>query len=351
MTSNAENKPLFAAGFAIAAVIVATATVNAGFYDPFKLTSPLVGVDGPRALPWELYRDRLSDVLRLGDPVQPSKLRLDAIKRRDELLARGRSLSVDELSELGLLQWRLREPEKALDTLMRAKGADPRSFWPLANLGALFFATGQLQEAESHQGASLAAFPSPWPGKPAEGVWYWAVEKAQLQLNRSRLAETGARPANRSRPVLEVDPLFPVRFVGPSGEYEAGKIADAERDKLPPNAIALVQQLLLWFPEDTRLLWLLGELYNATGDLRAADQVFDDCVGSRRFESPTLREHRRKVKAALAAQSPVATPAESFLPNQITFWTVILLIGGVILALILLQVREIRKRFRGGSDR
>lgn len=355
MKSNAELMPLpasrvptFAGAFAaLLAAALPTAPVVAGFYDPFKLTTPLMGADGPRALPWELYRDRLSDVLRLGDPVQPSKLRLAAIERRDALLARGRSLSADELSELGLLQWRLREPEKALETLMRAKAADPRGFWPLANLGALFFATGQLQEAESHQGASMAAFPSPWPEKPAEGAWYRAAEKAQLQLLRARLAESGARPTNRSRPVTEVDPLFPVRFVGSSGEYEAGRIADAERDKIPPNAIAQVQQLLLWFPEDTRLLWLLGELYNAAGDLRAADQVFDDCVGSRRFESPTLREHRRIVKAAIAAQVPVETPRESFLPNQITFWTVGLVIGGVIVTLVLLQFREIRRRFRG----
>lgn len=331
---------------ALAASLIAP-LAQAGFYDPSQLGTPLVQKDAARALPWEIFRDQLSEVLRIGDPMQPSKSRLAAIARRDALLARGRNLSSEELSELGVLQWRLREPDKALETLMRAKAADPRSFWPLANLGALFLATGQLQEAESHQATSMGEFPSPWPGGAAGGAWYRAAEKAQLQLLRSRLSEAGAQGGRRARPVAELDPLFPVRFVGPSGAYEAGTIADAEREKLPANAVALVQQLLLWFPEDTRLLWLLGELYNAAGDLRAADQVFDDCVGSRRFESATLRDHRRAVKAALAAQVPAETPRETFLPNDVTFWTVCVVVGVVIAGLILLQVRELRRRFRG----
>ena len=91
--------------------------------------------------------------------------------------------------------------------------------------------------------------------------------------------------------------------------------------------MALVQQLLLWFPEDTRLLWLLGELYNASGEMRAADQVFDDCVVRAGSKKPDVAEHRRAVKAAIAAQVPVETPRESFLPNDVTFWTVGLGVG------------------------
>jgi hypothetical protein len=199
----------------------------------------------------------------------------------------------------------------------------------------------------SHLDAASAAFPSPWPGDPAAGKWFRAAEKAQMSLLRARLREGGGS-TNRLRPPADIDALFPVRFIGASGQYEAGKLADAERAKLPPDAIATIQQLLLWFPEDTRLLWLLGELYNASGEVRTAEQIVDECVGSRRYESPILREHRRIIKAAIAAlpvaQPTPAGPAESFLPDAQTLWLVGGIGGLVVLLLVLLQLREWRRR-------
>src|SRR5205823_3935266 len=98
-------------------------------------------------------------------------------------------------------------------------------------------------------------------GPPTAGNWFKQAERYQLTLLRLRMREGfGRRAGGRPVPATDVDALFGVRFIGPSGEYEAGKIADAERSKLPADAVAIVQQLLLWFPDDTRLLWLLGEL-------------------------------------------------------------------------------------------
>jgi hypothetical protein len=68
----------------------------------------------------------------------------------------------------------------------------------------------------------------------------------------------------------------PLRFVGDSGKFEVGKIAAAEKAKLPPNAILIVQQLLIWMPDDQRLFWLLGELLNADGNIEGAKTVFSD---------------------------------------------------------------------------
>jgi hypothetical protein len=153
------------------------------------------------------------------------------------------------------------------------------------------------------------------------------------------------RPDARGRSPGDVDALFPARFIGPSGEYEAGALADAEKAKLPSNAVAIVQQLLLWFPEDTRLLWLLGELYNATGDIRVAEQVFDECVGSRNFKSPALREHRRIVREAVAAlPPPVQSPTESLLPDAATLWIAGGVGGAIIVIFVGLQIRELRRR-------
>lgn len=323
-------------------VVLAAPLVHAGFYDPNNLKSPLVSSSGPRALPWELFRDQLNDTLSIGDPKQNSKPRQKAIARRDQLRALGQKATAAELAELGLLQWRLREDQKALESLSRARGADPRSFWALANLGSYFQATGQLPEAGNSLEAALASFPRPWPSTPAEGEWFRRAEKAQIDLLRARRREAAQRPG-RVRSVSEVDALFPIRFVGPSGEYEAGKLADAERAKLAPDAIALVQQLLLWFPEDTRLLWLLGELYNAEGDIRTAEQVFDDCVGPRNFQSEALREHRRIVKDAVAAIPPPPAP-ESFLPDANTLWLVGGVGGALIAIFVVLQSRELYRR-------
>lgn len=82
-----------------------------------------------------------------------------------------------------------------------------------------------------------------------------------------------------------VDDLFtdikgnPVRFVDESGQFSPGKIAKAERSKLPMDAVEIVRQLLVWLPDDARLYRLLGELHNARGqekDLIAARTIFTD---------------------------------------------------------------------------
>jgi hypothetical protein len=45
---------------------------------------------------------------------------------------------------------------------------------------------------------------------------------------------------------------------------------------LPKKAIEIVEQLLLWMPNDLRLAWLLGELYNAEGKVPEARALFHD---------------------------------------------------------------------------
>jgi hypothetical protein len=175
--------------------------------------------------------------------------------------------------------------------------------------------------------------------------WVKVVERAQLKVVQLRLREGQGRTSGRQTAPTEVDELFPVRFVGPDGSYQAGTIANAEKAKLPANAVAVVQQLLLWMPEDTRLYWLLGELYNARGELEAADRVFEECVGPRRAGTPGLREHRRLVKEALAARTPPpAPPAEDWRPSTIRL-VVVGLIGGAIFAgLVCYQVVELLRR-------
>lgn len=102
-----------------------------------------------------------------------------------------------------------------------------------------------------------------------------------------------------------VDPIFvddkgvPLKFVNDKGEFEAGRIADSAKKHLPRDAVEVVEQLLLWMPDDQRLLWLLGEAFNAT----AMD------------ESTKIAKEQRLTSAAVIfrqlTENPVNNPALS----------------------------------------
>jgi tetratricopeptide (TPR) repeat protein len=343
-------------GLALGLFFAAISQVSAGLYDPSHPTSELVSERGVRALPFELFRDVLNEIRNIGDSVRTPKARTEYLERRAALLRRGpATLSPNELVELAFAEQRLRQPDDALKTLRQAQGRDQRSFWVQADLGAVYQATNQLQEAAPIVTAARDSFPEPWPGGKVAGDWFKRMERVQSELLKLRLREGGGRGGGRrSAPVHEVDDLFSVKFVGPSGQYEAGKMADAEKAKLPADAEAVVQQLILWFPDDTRLLWLLGELYNASGDIDSAFAVFQKCVEERSYDSPTLRERRKLVKEArdaLAEQKQAAAqeaekPKESVIPGKGTLWTVGAISGAVFVILGWWQFREVIRRFR-----
>jgi hypothetical protein len=170
----------------------------------------------------------------------------------------------------------------------------------------------------------------------------------------------------------EVDPLFagiglpdaktsPVQFIADDGQYRAGEMATTEKKKLPADALAIVQQMTLWHPNDTRLYWLLSELYNAEGDIEAALQLFDFCVA--RGYSPTLlKEHRRIVQTAVetlratkakelqdkldqAVADALAAEQTALEQRKRTQWIMACVVAGGLL-LLYLQIQEIRRRFR-----
>jgi hypothetical protein len=128
-----------------------------------------------------------------------------------------------------------------------------------------------------------------WEGDHPYG-WYARCEQIQYRLAKLRRRELGdIKPLSFDDSLTKLDTLSllakepgkefqPVQFVGPSGKFEPGKIAAAEKAKLPPDAIAVVQQLLIWMPQDLRLYWLLGELMNADGDVDSAEVVFSEML-------------------------------------------------------------------------
>src|SRR5207244_488123 len=109
----------------------------------------------------------------------------------------------------------------------------------------------------------------------------------------------------------DLDPLLDVRLRNEKAEYEPGKLAAAERKKLPAAAVADLQMLALWLPADGRLLWLLAELAAAHGDLRTASAIMDGCVSDFALRAPDLRRHRQSIREAIERQTRDGPPPKN----------------------------------------
>lgn len=225
----------------------------------------------------------------------PARLRYEDARKSLEKTASERKLTADELADLGALHIRLGDVARAVDVLRKAQREHETHFRIAANLGTAWQLQGDLEQAVAclQQAVRLA------PGKLQK------AEEYQLKLVRLRQRE---KPGT-----LELDNLFDLRFVGDSGKYEAGKLGDAERKKLPSEAVTIVQQLALWLPADGRLLWQLAELANAHGDVKTAAAIMDGCVNEFVLRSAELREHRQLTRVAvddLAKKAAAGAKAE-----------------------------------------
>ena len=213
----------------------------------------------------------------------PARLRYQDAALKLEKASRERKLSADEIADLGALYIRLGESDRAVALLRPALAEHPNHFHIAANLGTAWQLQGDLQQAESclAQAVRLA------PGKSQE------AEEYHLKLVRRRLKEP--------RGAFGLDDLFGVRYVGDDGKYDPGKLATAQRKKLPAHAAAIAQQLALWLPSDGRLLWQLAELAAAHGDVRTAAAIMDGCVTQFGMGDAELRKHRQLARAAADA--------------------------------------------------
>jgi hypothetical protein len=70
--------------------------------------------------------------------------------------------------------------------------------------------------------------------------------------------------------------------------------------------VALVQQLALWLPADGRLLWQLGELAGAHGDVATAAAILEGCVTEYGLRDADVLAHRQAFRAAADARTPAA---------------------------------------------
>lgn len=248
------------------------------------------------------FLNRLAELRSLAPP-DPSTLagqvreseRDAMLKKIAALRAKEKAggLTADEAANLGAYLYRVRKTQarlpdlqEATQVLEAARRSHPRHFAVLSNLGTVYQAAGALDAAESCLEEALAMAPP-----EAE-----AAERLQLLLVKRRMRE----PRTVGTPPLDSlffkNPREPLRFVGPSGQYEIGALAPAEMAKLPDASLAkatqAVQQLLVWLPDDARLLWQLGELAAAQGQTKAAAKAFSSCVDNFRISTPELKQHR-----------------------------------------------------------
>src|SRR5579859_3586315 len=237
----------------LAAVITIASSARAGLHYSGETLAELPSQ-------WRGFLVDLRSLRVLGFPqapgLPPSPLRTEyreALAR----LEKKANPNADELADLGALYVRTGQAAKAVELLRAAQRKQPDHFRIAANLGTAWHLQGDLDQATDC--LRIAVKLAPVRLRPAE----------ELHLKLVQFRKKDLKAVDR------LDDLFGVRFVGEKGEWEPGKIAEAERKKLPPDAAATIQRLALSLPADARLLWQLAELANAIGDIRTAASIFD----------------------------------------------------------------------------
>lgn len=181
-----------------------------------------------------------------------------------EKLAAERPLTAAEAADRGALLLRLGRVDAAVGQLRQDLARHPRQFELTANLAAAWQLAGDLQRAAELQRRAVQLAPPPQR----------EVEALHLAWLERRLREPpGQQP---------LDDLFGL----------------ARKQAPPPRALAMLQQLLLWFPSEGRLLWPLAELANLYGDKAGAAELLEVAVGEFGLADAQLRKRRQELRLA-----------------------------------------------------
>ncbi len=281
---------------ALLAVGLVGASVQAGIYN---LNNPL-----PQHLPpLPFMHDQIQLVLgplrRAALPPvagQPGPYEVQAAELEQKEPA---DLTTIDRVNLGACYLRMNRPNDALRVL---READQNHFLVKANLAATYQALNELGQAAAYEGQALNAWPSIQPGwNSLELGWYRRAEGFYLKLLQFRLAERdrNEREFNQpNRPWETMDELFE-KPRGGGGDYQAEELPWKLWGDLPPDAYAIVSQLLVWFPNDDRLYWQLGEIMNSMGLVPEAVKVFDDLSNKNLNGVREFKEHRRTLKESV----------------------------------------------------
>ena len=265
----------------------------AGLYSPFEKCPFAIEADGnAKELSYNadnsgqfatIFFGQLANV---GDP-NPNRKNPD----RETTLLRLRQPATTPATIAGRAadQMRARLYDEARATLAPLARERQPDYRIVANFAHLFAIRGEWAEAANWHEIQLELTPpSDLAGTtPEQRKWLAKLERTYyrdwLRIHR--------REAGAKTPAAE-EAVFPL-FAEP-----------------PPDAIAIVQQLLLWHPDDNRLFWLLAELYAREGRYREAERLFDSLVESRQQSNRTrLVERRADIKRRVAGL-PAVVPQE-----------------------------------------
>ncbi|CAN5115955.1 hypothetical protein BH11PLA2_BH11PLA2_37810 [soil metagenome] len=240
--------------------------------------------------------------------------------------------SPEELASLAADAVRLRHYDTAIELLTPLTRERIPNFAVLYNLAHAYAQKGDWASAvRVHESALLdTEFPETIPN----AAWMKRVEK---DYYRRWLKLHDAE----SKLKLPPENLFPL-FEGPP----------------PPDAVAIVQQLLLWAPDDVRLYWLLAELYKDRGRPRQALRIYDSLLSQdRQYYRRLVREHREAVAAIVAKLPPEVEVSLADPPDTRSEWEKLgldntkLIIGGgafatITLLMLAFQTRKLIRRRR-----
>lgn len=286
-------------------LLCCTTPALAGLHCSTEPYAPLPSQWGGFLSDWRLLRSLAlpeSTPPGTASPRAASDLRREYRQRVERLenQRRGGQFSPDDSADLGAFYLRLGEPQRALEVLRQAYQHHPRHFAIVANLGTAWQRLGNLEQAAVLLEQAVLLAPPRWR----------RFEEYHLRLVRQRLS--------RGKLVdVALDDLFGVRYAGADGFYDPGRLSAEQRQRLPEDALAIVQQLVLWLPDDAALVWQLAELAVVYGDYNTAGQLFDWLVTVARVSSSEVRTHRLAVRQRLAelANTPgQATVHQGHLP-------------------------------------
>jgi len=226
---------------------------------------------------------------------------------------------------------------EAIDLLAPYSREREPNFQLMANLVRAYAQAGDWDAAMRSYEFLLDA---PMPTQPVAERW-----RAQLDKQYRLIWLRFQRDLVRNKP--DAAGLKPIPFFKPGA--------------LPPDALAIVQQLALDSPSDLFLLWSLAEVSADTGDFRTAEQLFNRCANSgltqpkalmaRRAEIQDIVEKLPKLKEEALLPSgdtpPLAAPKGLFdLVDPVKFFVlsgVFIVVAGL---LLMLQVRSHRRKRR-----
>lgn len=370
----------YGAGIVAFVVALGLATdARAGLYHPDTIAAFDIDQDGNAIVPdIDSFLTMLNLVKKADNPESEAFRTLSrSIRQREQKGALTPAEQVALATDLLRLRNYPSGIKTALNLLFPLKRQAPENleFLVYSLLAEAHLRERNPQEAYDHAYSALKDYPFPKQllgMSPGQLNWYRQLEADYyLPMLRHRADESRT---SKGRQIDTLDSLFPprnrdkskeIRFVGESGHFEVGTIAAQEKAKLPPDAIAIVQQLILWNPNDGRLWWLLAELYNAAGDVQAAERAYKVCKEDEVKFTPSVmleRAHQvadaaavlRGLEAALldaiASEGDALLRQDEAQRRRKELW-VMALVATVLMVVIHWQVREVLRRMRRRRER